>query len=78
MLDAGLILIVSAAELTQDELDIFHTSLPPEFVTVVWIGDRKTTDLSCDLVLSDADSRAHGVDALKALLEDQRAIFKPW
>ncbi len=78
MLDAGLILIVSAAELTQDELDIFHTSLPPEFVTVVWIGDRVTTDLSCDLVLSDADSRAHGVDALKALLEDQRAIFKPW
>jgi bifunctional enzyme CysN/CysC len=78
MLDAGMILIVSAAELTQDELDIFRTSLPPELVTVAWIGDRVTTDISCDLVLTEADSRSRGVDALKALLEDQRAIFKPW
>ena len=78
MLDAGMILIVSAAELTHDELDIFRTSLPPELVNVVWIGDRVTTDISCDLVLTDTDSRARGVEALKTLLEDQRAIFKPW
>jgi bifunctional enzyme CysN/CysC len=78
MLDAGMILIVSAAELTQDELEIFHTSLPPELVSVVWIGDRVTTDIACDLVLSPADGRTRGVEALKALLEDQGAIFKPW
>jgi bifunctional enzyme CysN/CysC len=78
MLDAGMILIVSAAELTQDELDIFHTSLPPELVTVVWIGSRVTTDISCDLVLTETDSRVRGVEALKSLLEDQGAIFKPW
>ena len=78
MLDAGMILIASAAELTQDELDIFRTSLPPELVSVVWIGDRITTDISCDLVLTEADSRTRGVDALKTLLEDQGAIFKPW
>ena len=78
LLDAGMILIVSAAELTQSDLDVLKTSLPPELVSTVWVGDRVTTDIVCDAVLTDAERERRGADALKTLLEDQRVIFKPW
>ena len=78
LLDAGMILIVSAAELTQSDLDVLKTSLPPELVCTVWVGDRVTTDIACDVVLTDAERERRGADALKTLLEEQRVIFKPW
>jgi bifunctional enzyme CysN/CysC len=78
LLDAGMILIVSAAELTQGDLDVLKTSLPPELVSTVWVGDRVTTDIQCDLVLTDEERERRGADALKRVLEDQRVIFKPW
>ncbi|MGE5834952.1 MAG: GTP-binding protein [Acidobacteriota bacterium] len=78
LLDAGVILIVSAAELTQSDLDVLKTSLPPELVCTVWVGDRVTTDITCDYLLTDAERERRGADALKTVLEDQRVIFKPW
>jgi bifunctional enzyme CysN/CysC len=78
LLDAGMILIVSAAELTQGDLDVLKTSLPPELVSTVWVGDRVTTDIQCDFVLTDEERERRGADALKTVLEDQRVIFKPW
>ncbi|HYN08759.1 MAG TPA: GTP-binding protein [Vicinamibacterales bacterium] len=78
LLDAGMILIVSAAELTQSDLDVLTTSLPPELVSTVWVGDQVTTDIHCDFVLTDEERERRGADALKTLLEDQRVIFKPW
>ncbi len=78
LLDAGMILIVSAAELTQSDLDVLKTSLAPELVSTVWVGDRVTTDIVCDFVLTDAERERRGADALKSLLEEQRVIFKPW
>ena len=78
LLDAGLILIVSAAELTQSDIDVLKTSLPAELVSTVWVGDNVTTDIRCDFVLTDAERERRGADALKSMLEDQRVIFKPW
>ena len=78
LLDAGMILIVSAAELTQGDLDVLKTSLPAELVSTVWVGDQVTTDITCDFVLTEEERERRGADALKTLLEDQRVIFKPW
>ena len=78
LLDAGMILIVSAAELTQGDLDVLKTSLPAELVSTVWVGDQVTTDITCDFVLTDDERERRGPDALKTLLEDQRVIFRPW
>jgi bifunctional enzyme CysN/CysC len=71
LLDAGLILIVSAAELTEDDLDVLKTSLPAELIYTVWVGDRVTTNLTCDAILTDAAREQGGSQALKALLEDR-------
>jgi bifunctional enzyme CysN/CysC len=78
LLDAGLILIVSAAALTEDDLDALKTALPTELIYTVWVGDHVTTDLRCDASLTDADREELGAQALKTLLEDRGVIFRPW
>lgn len=45
MLDAGMIFIISARELTAEDYDVICTGIPPEKVTVIWVGEEKTTDI---------------------------------
>jgi bifunctional enzyme CysN/CysC len=77
MLDAGIILIVAAAELTQDDLEIIKTSVQPDWIETVWAGDSITTDLTCDLHLPGG-AVPEAVDRLKAHLQDKGIIFRPW
>jgi bifunctional enzyme CysN/CysC len=78
VLDAGLILIVSAADVTEEDVEVLRTSLPSELIFSVWVGDRVTTNLTSDAVLTDAEREAGGAQALKKLLEERHVIFKPW
>ena len=78
MLDAGAILIVTAAELTQDDLEIVRTAVDPDRLEVVWAGDPVTTDVSYDLILGDQEAEAEGVERVKRLLQDKGVLFRPW
>ncbi len=78
MLDAGVILIVTAVELTQDDLEILKTSINPDRIEVVWTGDDITTDISYDLILNDEEDTEMSVDRIKNMLHDKGIIFKPW
>jgi bifunctional enzyme CysN/CysC len=78
LLDAGLIVIATAAGLTQEDLEVIRTSGGSDRVMAVWLGDRMTTDLSCDLVLTRQEAEADGASRLKSLLHDCGAIFRPW
>ena len=77
MLDAGIILVVAAAELTQDDLEVIKTAVQPDWIETVWAGDSITTDLSCDLHLPGG-AVPEAVDRLKAHLQDKGIIFRPW
>jgi bifunctional enzyme CysN/CysC len=77
MLDAGVILIVTAAELTQDDLDLIKTTVDPDRIEVVWVGEAVTTDLRFDLQVPDADA-PDGVELVKRLLQEKGIIFRPW
>lgn len=77
-LDAGILLIVSAAEVAPDELQVLKTSLRPERITTVWLGDHRTTDLPCDMALSDVEREERGCEAIKELLQEQGIIFRAW
>jgi bifunctional enzyme CysN/CysC len=77
MLDAGIILIVAAAELTQDDLEVIKTAVQPDWIETVWAGDTVTTDISCDLQLPGG-AVPEAVDRLKAHLQDKGVIFRPW
>jgi bifunctional enzyme CysN/CysC len=77
MLDAGVILIVTAAELTQDDLEIIATSVDRGRIDTIWVGGSATTDLSYDLWLSALEAETEGVERLKVLLQDKGTIFRP-
>lgn len=78
MLDAGVILIVTAIELTQDDLEIIKTTVNPDKIETVWVSDTITTDISYDLCITDPFNTDEAVDKVKNLLQEKGMIFKPW
>jgi bifunctional enzyme CysN/CysC len=76
MLDAGMILVVTAAELTRDEVAGIATAIAPDRVVTAWLGDRVTTDLRADLELDEAAAGRSGVERLRELLAE-RGAFHP-
>jgi bifunctional enzyme CysN/CysC len=77
MLDAGMILIVAAAELTQEDLEVIKTAVQPDWIETIWAGETITTDLAVDLQLPGG-AVPEAVDRLKAHLQDKGIIFRPW
>jgi len=77
MLDAGVILIVTAGELTQDDIELIKTTVEPERIETVWLGETVTTDLVVDLIVPDPDA-PEAVDQVKRLLQEKGIIFRPW
>ncbi len=73
MLDAGMILIVTATDLTQSDYKILKTVVEGEF-EIVWVGNERTTDISLDLQLADKDYEK-SISSIKKLLKDTGAIF---
>ena len=43
-------LVVAAAELTQDDLEVIKTSVQPDWIETIWTGDTVTTDLAYGVV----------------------------
>jgi bifunctional enzyme CysN/CysC len=78
MLDAGLILVVTAQELTQEDLDLIKTTVDPDRIETVWVGDPGTTDLAYDLLLIERESEEQAVDRVWRLLLEKGILFQPW
>ncbi len=78
MLDAGVILIVTANALTQEDLELIKATVEPERIETVWVGDEVTTDLTCDLTLTEPEHESERVDRIKALLQEKGVIYRPW
>ncbi len=78
MLDAGTILIVTARELAQDDLEIIKTVVNPEKIVTVWTGEDVTTDLSFDLKIPGNLDIDESVNMLKNNLYEKGIVFRPW
>jgi bifunctional enzyme CysN/CysC len=78
LLDAGLIVIATAIGLTQEELDLIGTTVGPDRVSAVWVGDQVTTNIAADLFLGEGDAGEEGVGRLKGLLQQKGIIYRPW
>lgn len=75
LLDAGLIVIATAIELGQDDLELLRTSIGADRVWTAWLGDEVTTDLVSDVVIATSARPSDAVGRLKQLLRDERLIF---
>jgi bifunctional enzyme CysN/CysC len=76
-LDAGMILIVTAVELTQEDLELIQFAIAPDRIETVWVGDQMTTDLKADLHLSNNIDLDEAIAAIKERLVDNKIIFHP-
>lgn len=75
LLDAGLIVIATAVELTGNDLELVRTSVGADRVLSAWLGETVTTDVACDVSLAPDEIGANGVVLLKRLLQERRFIF---
>lgn len=76
-IDAGVILIVTAIELNQEDLDVLKTVVGEDKIQVVWVGDKVTTDISYDIHVQSREEINEGVVKVKHLLQDRGIVFKP-
>lgn len=71
LLDAGLIVVAAAANLTATEIDTLRTAIGEDRLHTVWLGERRNTDVPTDLQLSADDSPDH-FERIRALLQRHR------
>lgn len=76
-LDSGMLLIVTAIEFTQEDLDIIKTVIDKDMVHVVWVGEKLTTDIDYDIHLKNRESIDEGIVLIKHLLQERGILFRP-
>ncbi len=77
MMEAGIILIVTAIELRQDDMEIIKTIVNPDKIETIWIGDESNSDLRCDVYIESIGSIEEVVGIIKENLRDKQIIFRP-
>jgi bifunctional enzyme CysN/CysC len=77
MVDAGIILIVTAIDLRQSDIDLIKTIVNPEKILTVWTGQQDTSDLACDLYIENPKNTGETIGMIKNLLQEKSIIFRP-
>ena len=78
MLDAGAVLVVTAVELSQSDLELIKTTVNPQQIETVWLGQNVTTDIHYDLHLDQFETEEKAALQIKGMLQDRGILFKPW
>ena len=77
LLDSGLILIVTASDITNNDLEIMKTIINPDKISTIWVGNDAPPGLPCDFALSDDIKVDDSVNIVVKELEEKGIIFKP-
>ncbi len=75
-IDAGMILIVTAVELTQADLEILKTVIDAERIETIWLGPQVTTDLECDILLNNNEDFEHITETIRQRLLEHGVILR--
>lgn len=76
LLDAGIILIVTAIELSQKDIEIIKTGVGSEKVNTFWIGENVTTDIEEYTQIESFENFDEAVLKIKSDIQDKGIIFK--
>ncbi len=72
LLDTGLVLIITAVELSQADLQLFETITGNGQIKTVWVGSNHTTDIRCNLSVEDCQDLKKTVGRIEAMLDEQK------
>ncbi len=73
-LDSGMILIVTAVELTQADLELFQAIVDPTKITTIWVGDPVSTDIQHQLKLEENQPPEQSLLRILGLLKEKGFI----
>ena len=73
-LDAGIILIVTAVELTQADLELFQTIVDPTKIATIWVGDPVSTNIQHQLKLEENQPPDQSLPRILDLLKENGFI----
>lgn len=71
LLDAGVIVVATAIELTDDDLEMIKLIVNPDKIITVWVGEDLPDNLESDLQILGPSHLDTGVDALQILLAER-------
>ncbi|MGI6394883.1 MAG: GTP-binding protein [bacterium] len=75
MLEAGHILIVTAIEITSDDLNLITKSVPIDEITTIWIGEKKIGDVETDIHIKKSENSCLEANKIKELLVLKKILF---
>ena len=78
MMESGVILIVTAVGLSLSDIELIKTTVDPDRIETIWVGDNVTTDIHCDSYIDSDFNVNEAVGMIKGNLQDKGIIFKPW
>jgi bifunctional enzyme CysN/CysC len=76
ILDSGMLLIVTAIELTKQDMEIINATVNPKNILTVWVGKNITTDIAYDVYLPEFESEEQAAANIKIYLQEKGIIFK--
>jgi bifunctional enzyme CysN/CysC len=77
MLDSGMMLIVTAIELSMPDLEIIKATVNSQNIVAVWVGPKIASSIDYDLYLPDFASEEQAAAKIKNHLQEKGIIFKP-
>jgi len=78
LLDAGILLIVHMPDLSEDDIDLIHTMVNPDFVEIVYVGEEKEVAYDCDLLIHKKTEDTVAASKVIQTLRSRGIIFSPW
>ncbi len=70
-------MILTAIELTQDDLKVMQTIINSNQIETAWVGDAVTTDINYDILIPDELKFEEATISIKRLLQEHGIIFAP-
>jgi bifunctional enzyme CysN/CysC len=77
LLDAGMVLIVTAVELTHADLKLLQTVVEAGRIETIWVGENLTTDIPYDLWIEDQTAGEQAVARVKQMLQEHGIFYRP-
>lgn len=76
LLDTGIILIITAIKLTQEDIELIKISVNSDKIHTVWLGEKITTDINYDIHITEEINFDEAVNIIKEDLQNNGVIFR--
>jgi bifunctional enzyme CysN/CysC len=78
MLDSGTILIITAVQLLEADVETIKAIVDEELIETVWVGSDISTDIKPDLHITEFNEIREATQIIKSRLQEKGVIFKPF